>query len=286
MAATIFDDRICTLGEGPLWHPQREQLFWFDITRHRLMSRVGGEALEWDFGECVSAAGWVDHDRLVVASETCLSLFDVETGESEFLAALEADNPATRSNDGRADPQGGFWIGTMGKATEPGAGSIYRFYRGEIRKLFSDIRIPNAICFSPEGDLAYFADSPTRKVFRQRLGTEGWPEGEPELFLDLRERDLVPDGAVVDLSGRFWNAHWGSGLVCAYSPEGELLATHDTGSPLVTCPAFGGAGSNILFCTSATEELSAEEIASNPNAGRVVQLPVDAAGQAEHRVVL
>ena len=112
----VHDSTICALGEGPLWHPLREQLYWFDIIRYRLHTREGDRTKTWQFDEHVSAAGWVDEERFLIASETKLFLFNVETGQSEDVFPLEADNRATRSNDGRADPFGGFWIGTMGKA--------------------------------------------------------------------------------------------------------------------------------------------------------------------------
>ncbi|MBY0395033.1 MAG: SMP-30/gluconolactonase/LRE family protein, partial [Thermoleophilia bacterium] len=107
-----YDDRPCELGEGPLWHPGREQLFWFDILGRKLLSRTAAGPLSWSFGECVSAAGWIDRDRLLVASETALSVFDLTRGTSDRVVPLVADRPDLRSNDGRADPWGGFWIGT------------------------------------------------------------------------------------------------------------------------------------------------------------------------------
>ena len=122
MTAAVWDDTPCALGEGPLWHPIRNQLFWFDIIRYRLHSRVAGETKTWQFDEHVSAAGWVDETRLLVASETGLFVFDMETGHRTPLSSCEADRSETRSNDGRADPQGGFWFGTMGKAAQPGDG--------------------------------------------------------------------------------------------------------------------------------------------------------------------
>jgi sugar lactone lactonase YvrE len=111
---TVFDARICGLGEGALWHPRRGQLFWFDILGKRMLTQTPDGPQDWTFAEMVSAAGWLDHDNLLIASETALFRFDLTTGQRHNVVALEANNPATRSNDGRADRQGGFWIGTMG----------------------------------------------------------------------------------------------------------------------------------------------------------------------------
>ncbi|WP_212524132.1 SMP-30/gluconolactonase/LRE family protein [Actibacterium sp. MT2.3-13A] len=286
MNATVFDDRRCTLGEGPLWHPARGQLFWFDITGKRLLSREGERQLHWDFPENVSAAGWVDDDRLLIASESSLSVFDIGTGLSQPLVALEADNPLTRSNDGRADPLGGFWIGTMSKRAERKAGAIYRYWRGELRKLFDGISIPNAICFAPDGETAFFADSVTRRVMRQRLGRDGWPLGDPEVYLDLLASGLIPDGAVIDGAGLFWNAHWGSGKVCAYAPDGSLRAQFQTNAPNLTCPAFGGDDMATLYLTSATEDMKPGTLEAHPDAGKTLCLHGVATGRPEHRVIL
>jgi sugar lactone lactonase YvrE len=83
----VYDDRVCALSEGPLWHPIRQQFFWFDIVGKRLLTRTDVGPQEWRF-----------------------SLID---GSCELVVSLEAGNPVIRSNDGRADPWGGFWIGTM-----------------------------------------------------------------------------------------------------------------------------------------------------------------------------
>ncbi len=159
MTAQIFDHTPCKLGEGPLWHPLRNELFWFDIIGKTLFCRGNDATKSWKFSEHVSVAGWIDENTLLVASETALLRFEIESGKSEIVHLLEADNPITRSNDGRADPWGGFWIGTMGKNAEREAGAIYRFFHGELRVLYPRITISNAICFAPGGRFAYFADT-------------------------------------------------------------------------------------------------------------------------------
>lgn len=271
----------CDLGEGPLWHPTREQLFWFDINGKRLLTIEDGAEREWSFQEHVSAAGWVDDRQLMIASEAMLFLFDLETGARQPIAALEADNPATRSNDGRADPQGGFWIGTMGKKAEEGAGSIWRWYRGELRQLQSAITIPNSICFAPSGDLAYWCDTATRQIMKQGLDNQGWPVGEPEIFVDLREEGLNPDGSVVDAAGNVWNAQWGASRVACYGPDGTFSEAISIPASQVSCPAFGGADLATLYVTTAIQGLEGEDAA-----GQTYRVATDHQGQREHRVLL
>ncbi|MCI2400355.1 SMP-30/gluconolactonase/LRE family protein [Aliiroseovarius subalbicans] len=270
---SIFDDRICALGEGPLWHPERKQLFWFDILGMRLLTRDATGPKEWAFDEHVSAAGWVDHDTLLIASETGLGLFDLTSGESEWVAGIEVDDPTTRSNDGRADPFGGFWIGTMGKNAEPGAGAIYRFHRGQVETLFHDITISNAISFAPDGQVAYFTDTVTGRIMRQPLDGDGWPDGKAETFVTLEG----PDGAVVDADGCLWVAQWGASQVARYSPQGALLSTVTFPASQISCPAFAG---TTLYATSAAVGVSEE------HGGKTFSVDVAIQGQKEHRVLL
>ncbi len=282
----VFDDRRCELGEGPLWHPECEQLFWFDILGNRLMTRNADGPQEWRFAERVSAAGWVDNHRLLIASETALFRFDLTSGARHDLCLLEAERPDTRSNDGRADPQGGFWIGTMGKAAEHAAGAIYRWYRGELRQLYPGVSIPNSISFTPDGKTAYFSDSATRRVMRVALDADGWPAGAPQVHVDLGPDQGEPDGAVVDTAGNLWLAEWGMARVCAYAPDGTRLHIVPTGAKQTSCPAFGGAELSTLFITSALYGMNDAARAAEPQGGMTFSAPVPARGQREHRVIL
>ena len=282
----IFDNRPCELGEGPFWHPIREQLFWFDIVGKRLLSKNADGPQEWHFPGCVSAAGLIDRDTLMIASETGLLRFNLDTGAMQDLVALEADNPDTRSNDGRADPFGGFWIGTMGKSGQAGAGAIYRYYRGELRLLYPAITCPNSICFPADGRFAHFCDSGTRKVMRVALDGDGWPKGTPEVFLDLTATGPEPDGAVIDSAGLLWLALWGAARVCAYAPDGSLQHTIAFDAPHTSCPAFGGPDLTTLFCTTALQGMDAAARAASPNAGMTFTAPNVARGQLENKVIL
>ena len=286
MTAAIHDSRPCTLGEGAFWHPERGQLFWFDILGHRLLGRDDTGPREWSFGECVSAAGWIDRDTLLIASETGLYRFSLGTGARDLVTPLEADNPATRSNDGRADPFGGFWIGTMGKRAEAGAGAIYRFFGGRLERLFRDVTIPNAISFAPDGRSAYFADTAVQRIMIQALDSDGWPTGAPDVFVDLAPEGLHPDGAVVDGDGFVWNAQWGAGRVARYAPDGRFDRAIAVPARLVTCPAFGGQGLDRLYLTTARQGLDAEALRADPLAGQTFVADPGVTGRPEPRVRL
>lgn len=281
---TTFDRHVCTLGEGPLWHPERQSLIWFDILEKRMFERRGDARQDWQFDEHVSAAGWVDDATVLMASETGLWRFDLETGKRELHMALEADNGLTRSNDGRADPWGGFWIGTMGKNAEPGLGAIYRFWQGTLREIIKDITISNAICFAPDRSHAYYTDTPTRTVMRLPLHADtGWPSGDATPFIDLNAQGQNPDGAVTDAQGNIWIALWGAAQVVCYDATGTFTRAVDLSATQPTCPAFGGADLRDLMVTSAADSLETD--ADSRDGMTLLQTDV-AQGLAEPRVTL
>lgn len=289
MTVQIFDDRSCELGEGPLWHPLRNELFWFDILNCRLLSRGATGPREWTFNRMVSAAGWIDADTLLIASETNLIRFDLKTGAEHEICALEADRRDTRSNDGRTDPQGGFWIGTMGLGAETGAGSIYRWYRGELRRLHDGLTVPNAICFSPDRDRAYFSDTRARQVFSQPIDAlTGWPTGPAELFIDLRATDgrpeEKPDGAITDTEGCLWIALWGSACVARFSPDGTELSRIPFPTGHTSCPAFGGPDMSTLFVTTARQNMPIDRADWHERAGAVISVRSAGCGRAVEAV--
>ena len=249
--STVFDARACQLGEGPLWHPLRQQLFWVDL----LAGVVHTHNAQWSFDGPASALGWVDRSTLVVAAELGLWQLNVETGERTERVRLPGDPQAHRTNDGRADPWGGFWVSTMAHGGAPEEGAIYRVLGGEVRNVVAGLGIPNAICVSPTRAHVNYADSRTRQVRVMDLDPDsGWPVGEARPWpgeLGVRYGPHVPDGAVMDEAGRLWLAQWGSGRVAAYGPDGEFACAVPLPASQVTCPAFGGADRRTLYVTSA-----------------------------------
>lgn len=283
MSATVHDNRTCLLGEGAFWHPELNKLFWCDILGRRLLCDDGRE---WVFEEHISAIGWVNETLLFIASETSLFTFDLGTNLQIKICALEANNPVTRSNDGRADTYGGFWIGTMGKKAELDAGAIYRYYKGELRRLFAPITISNAICFSPDGAYAYFSDTYYARVMRVSLDPDGWPCAAPERLLDLSKSGLNPDGAVTTADGDILIAQWGAANVVQYGRFGDVRRTFNLPTAHVTCPVLGGVDLSTLFVTTAQQGLSSEKLKAQPDAGKTFAIKTPLRGVPAPKVLL
>lgn len=277
----IYDDHICDCGEGPLWHPERKQLYWVDVTNHIVLTRENDQTRKIPFGEFVTALSWIDKDHILAATETALVKLNLNTFEKTLLSPLEAGNPQTRSNDGRADPWGGFWISTMGRNAEENAGKIYRFYNGKLTTVIDAITIANAICFDKAKGRAYFADTATQKLYCLDLNKEtGVPTTPPRLFVDFSIGGHYIDGAIVDTDGQLWLGVWDGHAVMKVSPEGIILDRLPTGADRPTCPAFGGLDYTDLYVTTAAIGLE-ETFGDVPRQGKTLVFRNIARGQAE-----
>jgi sugar lactone lactonase YvrE len=285
---SVLSAEPCHLGEGPTYDAATDTAWWFDIREGRLFeAHLGsGNIRIHELGRMASALGRIDAERQLIVAEDGLYIRTLADGVMTLLCPLETDNPATRSNDARVHQSGTFWIGTMGRRAEPGAGAIYAFHRGKISTLFPGISIPNSICFSPDGAIGYFADTARAVLYAVQLNpATGLPRAEPEVL--LRHTGIGGlDGSVCDADGQIWNACWGAGRIDVYSPRGERLRSLSVPAKQASCPAFVGPDLSRLLVTSAWQDMDAAARASDQRAGCTFLLEASARGRAEPDVKL
>jgi sugar lactone lactonase len=285
---TVLCGERCHLGEGPTYDAATNTAWWFDIIERRLFeARLStGQTTIHSLEVMGSALGRIGAHRQLLVADNGLYIRDTADGRMTLYRQLEADNAATRSNDARVHPSGAFWIGTMGRQAERGLGVIYALHRGELSVLYGQITIPNAICFSPDGTIGYFADTGKNTLFRVDLdAATGLPCGEPVALVTRRGGGGI-DGAVVDADGLIWNARWGGGCIDVYNPQGEHLRSLRVPARQSSCPAFIGQDFSRLLVTSAWQGMAEDAKRADPGHGRTFVLDVAARGRPEPNVRL
>jgi len=285
---SVLSAERCHLGEGPTYDATTDTAWWFDILEGRLFEAqlASGQVRIHLLGKMASALARIDVGRQLIVAEDGLYIRSVADGAMTLYRPLEAENTRTRSNDARVHPGGTFWIGTMGRRAERGAGAIYALHRGELSQLFAHITIPNAICFSPDGTLGYFADTRKNELYRVALdAATGLPRGAPEMLVKHQGIGGI-DGAVVDADGLIWNARWGGGCIDVYSPTGEHLRSLRVPARQSSCPAFVGPDLSRLLVTSAWQGMDEAARAADPEHGRTFLMEAAARGRAEPDVKL
>jgi L-arabinonolactonase len=272
------------LGEGVLWSPSDGEVQWTDIFGRRFWAyrpsdgRSRSVALP-DRLACFAPLGGT---TLLAGFAGGLEVFDLESGARQPIAAVEADRPTTRVNDGKLDRRGRLVFGTMDE--DPHArpiGQIYSYGGGPApRPLASGVRIANSIAFSPDGRLMYFADTPTKIIRAYDYDIDSGELSGERTFAALQGPGS-PDGSTVDSDGCLWNAEWGGGRVVRYTPDGRVDRVVDLPCSHVTCCAFGGAKLDSLFVTTAWTGLDSAALAREPLAGALFAVDPGVRGLAD-----
>jgi len=285
-SSIILDPSRCHLGEGPSYAPETDTVWWVDILEKRLFERSlsagAGPARVHTLPFMASDVAAIDPGRHLLSAEDGLYVRTVADGRLVLYAPLEADDPATRSNDGRVHPSGALWIGTMGRDAESGRGTIYHVAGTRITRLYGGLTTPNGIAFSPDGATGYFVDTDEGVLRRVALDpATGLPVGEPETHYDHSAGEGGIDGAAVDVDGLIWTARFGAGCLDAYSPAGERVRTVPVPAKQPTCPTFAGRDLDRLLVTSAYEGMDEDDKAGDPEHGRTFLVDVGVRGLIE-----
>jgi L-arabinonolactonase len=280
------------LGEGIVWDDRKHRLFWTDIERSELWSLhpEGGALRSWPLPERLcSIALTGDDNRLLLGLASGLAFFDLAGGEPARICHIEADIPTTRLNDGRVDRQGRFVFGMFNQADDPKhpVGGFYRLNTDlSIERLpLGGVAIANSICFSPDGRTMYYADSATGEIRCCDYGTEADPDAIANLrvFAPADAAPGGPDGSTIDADGYLWSTRWGAGMVVRFAPDGRVDRVLAVPAPQPSFPAFGGAGLDVLYVTSAAVGMSAAALAAAPLSGGVFARVLDVRGLPEGR---
>jgi sugar lactone lactonase YvrE len=260
------------LGESPVWLDDRNAFAWVDIQAGlvEVLAVATGHVRTIPLGEMVGSIAPTRSGNLVAAIATGFVHVDLETGRVRRLATLERVDPTIRMNDGKADPWGRFWAGTMGIDKRPGAGTLYCLEPDlTVRVEVAPVTISNGLDWSDDRATFFYVDTPTQRIDRFALDPSGLELHDRRPFAELDLAHGAPDGLTLDASGGLWLALWGGFAVVGYGAGGEIEARIPIPASHVTSCAFGGPDLGDLYITSAYSELSAAERAAQPHAGRL-----------------
>lgn len=267
----------CILGEGPIWSERRQCLYYVDILSQQVHAYFPNTRAhqQWQLPKLVGSLAECKSGGLIAALKDEIVWFDPEQGVSSLrsVVALERDRPLNRLNDGKADPWGRFWVGSMQEDEGAKSGRLWCVTpAGEATLQRDGIAVSNSIAFDRERSQIYFADSHARQIERAQVGPNG-KLGEWTSFAALPAAN--PDGSCTDADSHLWNAEWGGARVVRYTPAGQIERSIALPVPNVTCAAFGGADFRTLFITSARLAMSESDLRKYPEAGSLYWLDFD-----------
>lgn len=272
------------LGECPLWDELTRTLWWVD-SRGPAVKRLdpaSGAVTTLALPEPVGSIAFREHGGLLAATKSGIHFLDPVSGRLDPAVRPEQSLPDNRFNDGRCDRAGRFWAGTMSDVKREPTGSLYRLDTNlTCTALRNAITIPNSLAWSPDGRTMYFADTMLHTIWTYDYDPANGAATGERVFVNAAPGR--PDGSCVDAEGCLWNADYGGGRVVRYTPAGKFDRAIELPVANPTCCCFGGDRFDVLYVTTATQRLTAEELAKQPLAGSVLALRPGTQGLPESR---
>ena len=284
LKAELLIDAHALVGEGPIWDADANVLWWVDIMSSELYAYdpQTGENREWNVGQHVGTVVQRASGGLMLAVQDGFAAFDPASGALEMLAEPEAHLPGNRFNDGKCDPTGRFWAGSMAYEDQSDQGSVYRMDTDHsVHRMIGDIGISNGIIWSLDARTMYYTDSLDFAIRAYDYDAATGGISNERVIIDIPKAMGFADGFTIDEEGMLWVAHYGAGRVRRWNPDtATVLAEIDLPAVGVTACAFGGPGLDQLFITSASLRLSDAEKAQQPHAGGLFVAEVGVRGLA------
>jgi sugar lactone lactonase YvrE len=286
IAVELVFDAHARVGEGPVWDDANGTLVWVDIMSnavHRYNPTTQrDDAL--DVGQPVGAAALRRGTGLVLALRDGFALLDTDSGDVQLVAPVEADIPTNRLNDGKCDPSGRFWAGTMAFDVTPGVAALYRLDPDlQVSRVVSGVTLSNGLGWSLDGRHMYYIDSMTQGVDVFDFEPADGSLGQRRRLITIPPAEGLPDGLTVDAEGGLWIALHGSGTIRRYTPDARIDRVVRVPPSMVTCCAFGGPDLADLYITTMSLGMSELERRAQPQAGALFRCRPGVRGLPPHR---
>ena len=256
--------RISKWGEGPIFW--KDKLLYVDIEGHALiqLNPDTGEERVWEMGERIGTVVPTENDQFICAGDSGIYSFDPKTGQKENLADPEAGKrPDNRFNDGKCDPSGRLWAGTISTVKKTGDANLYMLDTLKNLSLkISGVTNSNGICWNENAGTMYYIDTPTKEIWCYPFDNESGEIGEKKVVIHTEEAGLLgsPDGMTIDADGMLWVAMCHGGLVARVNPDtGNVVQQIEFPCVETTACAFGGPGLERLFVTTGLHKSLEEE---------------------------
>ena len=270
MQAELVLDCRNSHGEGVFWNPADRQVWWTDIEGRALWSfdPETGRGTDYPMPDRVCCFAPRIGGGLLIAFANRISLFDLQSGKESLIARFEDDQADTRLNDGRTDRSGRFVAGGMNEGTGKPTSSVISVDPDlSIRTLIDGVSCANSTCFSPDGRMMFFADTPDREVVAYDYDPATGDVTNRRVHASFKTEPGLPDGSCVDAEGGVWNAEWEGRRVVRIAPNGTIDQIIDVPVWKPTCCAFGGPNLDTLYITTSRLMSDEEMLGKEPESG-------------------
>jgi sugar lactone lactonase YvrE len=282
MGLTLELDAKAILGESPFWDDKNSALYWVDIIGKKLNSYKPNikENHSYSFSKLVCNVVKRKNGDLILSLEDGIYSFRQSNNKLHQIVQPDTLGVDNRFNDGKCDPQGRFWSGTMNMNGEKHQGKLYCLNQdGILEQKLDRLSISNGIAWNKELNKMYFIDTPTQKIVSFDFNFKNGEINNIESIFKFSEKDGSPDGMTIDSEGMLWVSLWGGGKVAKIDPlKKKWIDSINVPAKLVTSCVFGGEDLKTLYITTACFGLTEEELEETPHAGGIFSINLNVKG--------
>ncbi|MCK0158255.1 SMP-30/gluconolactonase/LRE family protein [Cellulophaga sp. F20128] len=287
--ASLWLKTKANLGEGPVYFNDSEELVWLDINNGYVhvsdsISKENKIIYEGEKSSCIIS---ISNEELLVADIDKLIRLNRSTGAITLFLKVDYKSTNIRFNDGKVDPYGNLWIGTMEMNGLLQKGNLYCVEPNKkISIKLKGVSISNGLAWSIDKKTMYFIDTAIRSIYAFDFDNKSKISNQ-RILVTIPKQFGSPDGMTIDNKGNLWVAMWGGACVLCINPEsGLILEKVEVDAPLVTSCVFGGQNMDILFITTAREGLKTKELEKYPYSGSIFSFRTNVNGLKPNRFII
>ena len=259
------------LGEGAFWNHKTQRLYWIDIEGKKLhiFDPATKTNRSFDTPSRIGTVVPANATEAMVALEDGIHIINIETGLLTMYAEIENDIPDNRMNDGKCDPAGRLWSGTMHMPQTSANGTVYMIAGdGSYKSMIDSVTISNGIVWTKDAKTMYYIDTPTGYVRAYDYDNTTGAITNERKVIEVPEKIGYPDGMAIDNEDKLWIGLWNGNKVARYDPlTGKMMSSIDVPAHNVTACAFGGPNLDTLYITTARVDMADAELDSLPLSG-------------------
>ena len=274
--ATLAYKINASLGEGAIWNYKTQELYWVDIEGKQL-NIFNPSSKENKILETKSRIGTVvpfTEKEALIALEDGVHKINLESGESTLFTDMKNELPGSRLNDGKCDPAGRFWVGSMHLEQITGKANLYTITsENKLEKKIDSVTISNGIVWTSDKKTMYYIDTPTSSIKAYDYDNKTGKIANEKVVVQIPESLGFPDGMTIDEENMLWVGMWNGNAVIRFNPKtGKVIAKIEVPAHNITSCAFGGKDLDVLYITTASVDMTPQEIKKYPLAGAVFKV--------------
>ncbi|WP_259067305.1 SMP-30/gluconolactonase/LRE family protein [Mucilaginibacter sp. X4EP1] len=271
------------LGEGALWCELNKKLYWVDIEGRtfNMFDPIISENKVFPTHKRVGTVVPIDNSNVLLALEDGIATLNLHNGTIQYQIETNIHQDYNRRfNDGKCDPKGRFWVGTLSMDGVREVSSLYCIDRDfVVEEKINGVSISNGIVWSVDELFMYYIDTPTNQIVQYDFDSHSGNITNKKVVIDVPADMGSPDGMTMDEEGMLWVALWdGFGVIRCNPVTGKILQKVNVPAPKVTSCAFGGENLGVLYITTASVEMSNEELEKHPLSGAIFAVDVNVRG--------